>query len=124
MDTISLDTDSTRKFSLFQGTRRVPSGILTTGGDLFCGDLLIDMDKPVLNEIIDNSAAANASVERLKSLNIHTVYPGHGKPFPMEQFIKNNDNSTVAARFHARAATRGTDCDESVLPVLTNVTQV
>ena len=34
--------------------------------------------------------AANASVERLKSLNIHTVYPGHGKPFPMELFIKNH----------------------------------
>ena len=64
-------------------------GILTAGGDLFCGDLLINMDKPVLNDIIDDSAAANASVERLKSLNIHTVYPGHGKPFPMELFIKN-----------------------------------
>jgi len=65
-------------------------GILTAGGDLFCGDLLINMDKPVLNDIIDDSAAANASVERLKSLEIDTVYPGHGKPFPMELFIKNH----------------------------------
>jgi len=65
-------------------------GILTAGGDLFCGDLLINVDKPVLNDIIDYSAAANVSVERLKSLNIHTVYPGHGKPCPMEQFITNN----------------------------------
>lgn len=65
-------------------------GILTAGGDLFCGDLLINVDKPVVNALIDDSAAANASVERLKSLKIHTVYPGHGKPFPMEQFIKNN----------------------------------
>jgi hydroxyacylglutathione hydrolase len=65
-------------------------GILTAGGDLFCGDLLIHMDKPVLNAIIDDAAAANASVERLKSLEIDTVYPVHGKLFPMEQFITNN----------------------------------
>ncbi len=65
-------------------------GILTDGGDLFCGDLLKNVDKPVLNDIIDDRVVANASVERLKSLNIQTVYPGHGKPFPMEQFIKNH----------------------------------
>jgi len=65
-------------------------GILTAGGDLFCGDLLKNVDKPVLNDIIDDRVVANASVERLKSLNIQTVYPGHGKPFPMEQFIKNH----------------------------------
>ncbi|GAB6273774.1 MAG: MBL fold metallo-hydrolase [Peptococcaceae bacterium] len=64
-------------------------GILTTGGDLFCGDLLENKDKPVLNSIIDDLAAANAGVEKLKSLKINTVYPGHGKPFPMGLFIKN-----------------------------------
>jgi hydroxyacylglutathione hydrolase len=65
-------------------------GILTAGGDLFCGDLFENTDKPVLNSLIDDLAAANASVEKLKSLKINTVYPGHGKPFPMELFIKNN----------------------------------
>ncbi len=30
-------------------------------------------------------AAANASVEELKSLKINTVYPGHGKPFRVER---------------------------------------
>ncbi len=59
-------------------------GILTTDGDLFCGDLLTNMDKPVLNSIIDDPVAANASVEKLKTLKINTVYPGHGKPFQME----------------------------------------
>jgi glyoxylase-like metal-dependent hydrolase (beta-lactamase superfamily II) len=63
-------------------------GILTADGDLFCGDLLENTDKPKLNSIIDDSVAANASVEELKSLEIDTVYPGHGKPFPMELFIK------------------------------------
>ena len=64
-------------------------GILTSGGDLFCGDLLENIDKPALNSIMDDTATANASIEKLKSLRINTVYPGHGKPFPMEVFTKN-----------------------------------
>ncbi len=64
-------------------------GILTAGRDLFCGDLFTNIDKPVLNSIMDDLVEANASVERLKRLEIDTVYPGHGEPFPMEQFIKN-----------------------------------
>jgi len=63
-------------------------GILTAGGNLFCGDLLVNRDKPDLNSIIDDSAEANSSVEKLKSLRINTVYPGHGKPFPMSSFTK------------------------------------
>jgi glyoxylase-like metal-dependent hydrolase (beta-lactamase superfamily II) len=63
-------------------------GILTAGGDLFCGDLLENKDKPVLSSIMDDLTAANASVKKLKKLRIKTVYPGHGKPFPMEQFMK------------------------------------
>ena len=63
-------------------------GILAIDGNLFCGDLLENKDKPVLNSIMDDISAANASVEKLKKLRIKTVYPGHGKPFPMEQFMK------------------------------------
>jgi len=65
-------------------------GILTSGGDLFCGDLLENTDKPSLNSIMDDLTTANASVEKLNKLSIRAVYPGHGKPFPMEVFIKNN----------------------------------
>jgi len=65
-------------------------GILTTGGDLFCGDLLYNIfGKPGVR-FIDDLADFNASVEKLKSLGINTVYPGHGKPFPMERFLKRN----------------------------------
>jgi glyoxylase-like metal-dependent hydrolase (beta-lactamase superfamily II) len=63
-------------------------GILTAGGDLFCGDLLMNEDKPGLNSNMDDSMAANASIEKLKTSKINTVYPGHGKPFPMNVFIK------------------------------------
>jgi glyoxylase-like metal-dependent hydrolase (beta-lactamase superfamily II) len=63
-------------------------GILTAGGDLFCGDLLSNIGKPSCL-FIDDMADFNASVEKLESLGINTVYPGHGKPFPMELFMKN-----------------------------------
>lgn len=52
---------------------------------LFCGDLLTNTDRPALNSIMDDEAAAHASVERLRRLNIGTVYPGHGRPFPLTQ---------------------------------------
>jgi len=69
-------------------------GIMTAVGDLFCGDLLENKDKPVLSSIMDDLSAANGSVEKLNKLRIKTIYPGHGKPFPMELFIKQfNQNA-------------------------------
>jgi glyoxylase-like metal-dependent hydrolase (beta-lactamase superfamily II) len=70
------------------GHSRGSIGILTTSGELFCGDLLANVGKPDIWSIIDDSDAAYASIEKLKSLQINTVYPGHGQPFPMELFIK------------------------------------
>ena len=65
-------------------------GILTACGDLFCGDLLANVNNPEIWSIIDDSVAAHASVEKLKRLQINTVYPGHGQPFPMELFMKTH----------------------------------
>ncbi len=62
-------------------------GILTDAGDLFCGDLLENTKEPAKNSIISDKEAFEASVEKLKDLEIGTVYPGHGMPFPMEQLI-------------------------------------
>jgi len=72
------------------GHTRGSIGILTANGDLFCGDLLDNLfRKPQLQFFINDLAAANASVERLKRLEgIGTVYPGHGKAFPMELFTR------------------------------------
>ena len=55
--------------------------IFTADGALFCGDLLLYKDGPILNSIIDDRAAAQASFERLKSLKANTLYPGHGQAF-------------------------------------------
>jgi len=62
-------------------------GILTAGGDLFCGDLLENSKKPATNSIMDDSAACEASLEKLRGFEIDTVYPGHGKPFAMDSFL-------------------------------------
>jgi hydroxyacylglutathione hydrolase len=62
-------------------------GILTARGDLFCGDLLENLVKPSLNSIMDDLVAAQNSLKKLRGYDIKTVYPGHGKPFSMEQFL-------------------------------------
>ncbi|UCD44134.1 MAG: MBL fold metallo-hydrolase [Candidatus Bathyarchaeota archaeon] len=63
--------------------------ILTAGGDLFCGDLLGNTGKPEKTTIVDDQAELDASVERLRALETRTVYPGHGRPFRMVQFVEN-----------------------------------
>jgi len=63
-------------------------GILTTDGNLFCGDLFINMNQPTPTSLVDDSEKLNVSIEKLKSLKINTVYPGHGKSFPMSSFTK------------------------------------
>ena len=71
------------------GHSRGSIGILTSEGDLFVGDLLENTKQPALNSIMDNRAAAQASVEKLKNLNVKLIYPGHGTPFAMDQFQVN-----------------------------------
>ena len=43
------------------------------------------MGRPNLHSLINDMAAARASLERLKGLGVGTVYPGHGKPFRLER---------------------------------------
>lgn len=60
-------------------------GILTEDGKLFCGDFAYNM--PGFG-FIDDMADHNASMEKLIQLKIETIYPGHGKPFPMSVLIR------------------------------------
>ena len=56
--------------------------ILTATGELFCGDLFTSSTgKPMLNSMMYDKEQGNLSLERLKSLPIQTVYPGHGGLF-------------------------------------------
>ncbi len=56
--------------------------LLTSTGDLLCGDLLTNSTgKPRLNSVLYDVQAGRASLERLKTMPIKKVYPGHGLPF-------------------------------------------
>ena len=55
-------------------------GILTAGGELFCGDLFYNFAGFTY---IDDLADYHSSINKLKNFTIKTVYPGHGKPFLM-----------------------------------------
>lgn len=62
-------------------------GILTEQGDLICGDLLMNTGKPEISSIIDDREAAQESIEKIRNLEISTIYPGHGKPFAHSDFF-------------------------------------
>jgi glyoxylase-like metal-dependent hydrolase (beta-lactamase superfamily II) len=80
------------KVLLVPGHSKGSIAILTPSSDpasgswqaLFCGDLLVNSSQPAKNSLVDDAAALDASVERVKQLKPVTVYPGHGKPFPVE----------------------------------------
>ena len=57
--------------------------ILTDSGDLICGDMFNNVRGRILKSI------GKDRFERLKELEIETVYPGHGKPFSMGQLTDN-----------------------------------
>ena len=61
-----------------------PAGV---GPVVFCGDLLYNFIGRPSCQFIDDLAGFNASLDKLKRLGVKTVYPGHGKPFPLERAL-------------------------------------
>jgi len=57
------------------------------GPVVFCGDLLYNFIGRPSCQLIDDMADFNASLDKLKKLGVKTVYPGHGKPFPLERAL-------------------------------------
>lgn len=68
-------------------------GLLLSDGWLFGGDLLENKKKPQLSSIMDDKDMAHSSIELLKTLNISTVFPGHGEPFEMDDFLQYYNTS-------------------------------
>jgi glyoxylase-like metal-dependent hydrolase (beta-lactamase superfamily II) len=58
-------------------------GILMANGDLVAGDTFINIKKPDIAANAYDLRTLKKSVDRLKALNINTIYPGHGMPFGM-----------------------------------------
>jgi len=94
-DILLKDGDSLGRYGLEAQVLNTPghsSGsicLLTDSGDLFCGDLLANSaDKPMLNSMMYDPEAGKFSFERLKTMPIQTVYPGHGQPFLWADLVK------------------------------------
>ncbi len=63
-----------------------PGSIAVLAGDaLFAGDTVVNRGGSHMSPYIFNRDDLRRSVERLKGLPDVTVYPGHGKPFPIEE---------------------------------------
>jgi len=58
---------------------------LTNEEAFFSGDFLENRTCPSVATLVDDAEALKASFERVKKLDIRTVYPGHGKPFSMDE---------------------------------------
>ena len=72
----------------FPGHSKGSIGFLTSEGDLFCGDLLENLKKPVQGSLVDNKDEFKASISKLKEISIKKIYPGHGEPFSIEDYLE------------------------------------
>ncbi len=57
--------------------------VLTADGVLFSGDFLENRTRPSTATLVDDAEALKASLERVRTLDIRIVYPGHGKAFTL-----------------------------------------
>jgi hydroxyacylglutathione hydrolase len=71
-------------------------GVLTGNKGLFCGDLLINEKKPVINYRIDDPVAARNSVDRLREMEIETVFPSHGRQFRFEELCRTQSRNGLS----------------------------
>lgn len=62
-------------------------GILTESGDIIVGDTLANIKKPTAAPNAANFEMLNKSINKLKTMDIKTVYPGHGAPFKGTSFF-------------------------------------
>jgi glyoxylase-like metal-dependent hydrolase (beta-lactamase superfamily II) len=91
-----LDGDRLTEFGLDAQVLSIPGhssgsiGIyLNESRELIGGDLIDGSKEPALSSIMDKPEVARESVERLRGYDISTIYPGHGSPFAMADFLLN-----------------------------------
>jgi hydroxyacylglutathione hydrolase len=95
-DILLADGDDLSQYGLTAKVLHTPGhtigsiSILTAEGDLFCGDLLVGGRNPGLNHLVDDLAQMKAGVSRIKDLDIRQIYPGHGRPFTLQELLKNH----------------------------------
>ena len=75
----------------FPGHSKGSIGFITSNGELFCGDLLQNLKKPEEGSLVDNKDEFNASISKLKEIPIKKIYPGHGEPFSIEDYLDEHE---------------------------------
>ena len=78
------------KVFYFPGHSKGSIGFLTSNEDLFCGDLLENLKTPVEGSLVDNKDEFNSSLSKLSEIKIRKVYPGHGEPFSIEDYLEKH----------------------------------
>jgi len=85
------DDDSLNSYGIDATVLHVPGhtqgsiAVLTADGAFFSGDFLENRTRPSIATFVDDAEVLKAEFARLKARNIHTVYPGHGKPFTLDE---------------------------------------
>ena len=62
--------------------------LLFPNGDIIAGDTVSNMIRPGTSPFVHDRQAMAASLDKLKSLDLKTIYPGHGKPFSADKLEK------------------------------------
>ena len=78
----------TAKIITLPGHSKGSVGVLTEDGHFFCGDILENIDEPSQSRMVSDDNEMNQSIERIGTLEYKYVYPGHGKPFERESYLK------------------------------------
>jgi hydroxyacylglutathione hydrolase len=63
-------------------------GVVTKQGNLICGDTLANTKKPEIAPNARDFKQLAESIKKIKSLDIKTIYPGHGEPFRADLISK------------------------------------
>jgi hydroxyacylglutathione hydrolase len=66
--------------------------LLTDSGDLIVGDTLLNKLAVETATLFEDKLQLHQSLLKLKKCTAHTIYPGHGKPFPFEKFPPLDEN--------------------------------
>jgi glyoxylase-like metal-dependent hydrolase (beta-lactamase superfamily II) len=88
------DGDSLSNFGFNAGIIHIPGhtagsiGIVTADGNLISGDILANIKKPEFAPNALDFKLLRDSFNHIKTMNIKTVYPGHGTPFEFSSFNK------------------------------------
>jgi len=79
------------KVAVLPGHTRGSIGIVTGDGDFFVGDAAFNILRPSGSLVYENLAQMEQSLDVILRSGAKMLYPGHGKPFPIEKLTHPGD---------------------------------